>query len=404
MAVSMDQLVASLDTHCDVAANPFDTNRPHPRLSEYANLREPASLMGDQEKRRIEYLKRQKSKREKLVNLQRQLLDEPKEKEHGQNAEDKFPLNEGVKKAIRSEQKKWTFTNQLMLSEWLVDIPPDLEDNWLLKPCPKGRRMLVVAHEGFTKAYSKAGHTVASFSSALPNGNSLSPRGITILDCIWNWENRTYFVLDVLAWNNIVLLDCEVESFKSLASTEFRFFWIKTKFEEYPEAQSHTDKNRYAFLPLPSYECKENLLTELMSHKPLFFEGKDPGLDGLLFYHKENLYEHGSTPLVTWLKPFMMEDVLRIKVHPGYIDERPAGYCSQAGYIKDFEEAALAKKAKSKRKGFRHRRAKQDGQKENKMDCLDENSTVREAEDTTSFVQEKGVLENKMDFVDEETT
>lgn len=101
MAVSMDQLTASLDAHCDVAANPFDTNRPHPRFSEYSSFREPASLMGDQNKRRSEYLERQKrygshvskhsismflillieivglfSKREKLVNLQRRLLEE----------------------------------------------------------------------------------------------------------------------------------------------------------------------------------------------------------------------------------------------------------------------------------------------------------------------------------------
>lgn len=61
-----------------------------------------------------------------------------------------------------------------------------------------------------TKAYSKAGHVVATFKSSLPAGRSQSRAGITILDCIWNMDNRTYYVLDILAWNNIVLLDCEV--------------------------------------------------------------------------------------------------------------------------------------------------------------------------------------------------
>lgn len=60
MAVSMDALTASLDAHCDVAANPFDINRPHPRYSDFTHLREPASLMGDQDKRRTEFLERQK--------------------------------------------------------------------------------------------------------------------------------------------------------------------------------------------------------------------------------------------------------------------------------------------------------------------------------------------------------
>ncbi|XP_026284759.1 snurportin-1 isoform X1 [Frankliniella occidentalis] len=390
MAASIDQLVASLDTQCDVASNPFDPNRPHPRLSEFAYFREPASLMGDQEKRRTEFLERQKSKREKLVNLQRRLLNEPGEVLNNQDSEDNLSPDKKETKSTGTEQRNWTFTNQLMLSEWLVDIPPDLEDNWLIKPCPKGRRMMVVAHKGSTKAYSKAGHFVASFASALPNANSSSPQGITILDCIWNMENRTYFVLDVLAWNNLVLLDCE---------TEFRFYWLKTKLDEFPEVQTHSDKNRNAFLALPSYECQENLMTELMSHNPMFFEGKDPGLDGLLFYHKKNLYEHGSTPLVTWIKPFMMEDVLGIKVHQNYIDERPAGYCNQAGYIKEFEEAALARRGKGKGKGsWRRREGKQD---EDKMDCLEEGSSS-DKKGKGSWRRRGGKQdEDKMDLVEE---
>lgn len=132
-----------------------------------------------------------------------------------------------------------------MLSEWLVDVPSDLEENWLVKPCPKGQRMMVVAtqvfksiihvkymplpvcpfphilcmfSQGTTKAYTKSGYVVATFSSALPSGNRSSRQGITILDCIWDYENRTYYVLDVLAWNNIELLDCEVNILISLVS------------------------------------------------------------------------------------------------------------------------------------------------------------------------------------------
>jgi len=32
-----------------------------------------------------------------------------------------------------------------MLSEWLVDVPDDLEDEWLMVICPTGRRNLVIA-------------------------------------------------------------------------------------------------------------------------------------------------------------------------------------------------------------------------------------------------------------------
>lgn len=38
-----------------------------------------------------------------------------------------------------------TYQNQIMLSEWLVEVPDDFENNWLALPCPPGKRCLVVA-------------------------------------------------------------------------------------------------------------------------------------------------------------------------------------------------------------------------------------------------------------------
>ena len=35
-------------------------------------------------------------------------------------------------------------------------------------------------------------------------------------------------------------------------------------------------------------------------------------VDGILFYHKETHYTHGPTPLIGWLKPFMMKEILGI--------------------------------------------------------------------------------------------
>lgn len=34
-----------------------------------------------------------------------------------------------------------------MLSEWLVEVPEDLDVSWFLKICPVGHRCLVVAHK-----------------------------------------------------------------------------------------------------------------------------------------------------------------------------------------------------------------------------------------------------------------
>lgn len=37
------------------------------------------------------------------------------------------------------------YADELMLSEWLVDIPDSLSKDWICIPCPVGRRCLVVA-------------------------------------------------------------------------------------------------------------------------------------------------------------------------------------------------------------------------------------------------------------------
>ena len=55
-----------------------------------------------------------------------------------------------------------------MMSEWLVEVPEDLVDKWLLILCPEGRRNLVIAANGSTKVFSKRGKMMKSFPSNLP--------------------------------------------------------------------------------------------------------------------------------------------------------------------------------------------------------------------------------------------
>ena len=48
-------------------------------------------------------------------------------------------------------------------------------------------------------------------------------------------------------------------------------------------------------------------------------------LDGLLFYHKQTHYTSGSTPLVGWLKPWMLPDMLGVPVPDSIMASRPPG-------------------------------------------------------------------------------
>lgn len=52
-----------------------------------------------------------------------------------------------------SVRKKYSFirckhyANQLMMSEWMLEVPQDFVEKWIMVPCPQGKRTLVVAHK-----------------------------------------------------------------------------------------------------------------------------------------------------------------------------------------------------------------------------------------------------------------
>jgi len=85
----------------------------------------------------------------------------------------------------------------------------------------------------------------------------------------------------------------------------------------------------------------KNALCQDLSFQPL-------PLDGLLFYSKLVHYLPGSTPLVGWLKGYMVPEMLNIQVSPELMDQRPNAYASMKNYIKEYdEERAAAKKNKA---------------------------------------------------------
>lgn len=86
-----------------------------------------------------------------------------------------------------------------MFSEWLIEVPSDLDKNWIMAICPVGKRCLVVASEvkstkkisiirikffcflkGITSVYNKVGKLITKHSSRLPGGFKESKTGIFI--------------------------------------------------------------------------------------------------------------------------------------------------------------------------------------------------------------------------------
>lgn len=46
-------------------------------------------------------------------------------------------------------------------------------------------------------------------------------------------------------------------------------------------------------------------------------------VDGILFYHRQTHYTPGSTPLVGWLRPYMVSDILDMEVPEGPLTAKP---------------------------------------------------------------------------------
>lgn len=54
------------------------------------------------------------------------------------------------RKAMRSEKAKITrndLKGRLMYSEWLIDVPENFAQTWVMMPAPKGKRVIIVLEQ-----------------------------------------------------------------------------------------------------------------------------------------------------------------------------------------------------------------------------------------------------------------
>lgn len=269
-----------------------------------------------QAERREELLQEQKLKRSELVDNLRQI--------------------DSTEKSADGSSRPYY---KLQLSEWLYGVPNDLS-KWYIRPCPKGRRCMVIAMNGKTSVYNKYGAYVKEYQSKLPSGNKNG--SITVLDCIYVPELKKNFILDVIAYNGLDLTECDAE---------FRFFWIESRLSE-SELDKVDDRNEIAFEMIEKYDCgNSEALNEFLSVYPVW-PANEPQLDGFLFYHKESSYIQGSTPLVGWLFPFMIPELFDVPCfNESFMSGMPPDYKGYMAFIECFE-----KQQKNKTKRKKHKR------------------------------------------------
>ncbi|XP_054159462.1 snurportin-1-like [Oppia nitens] len=304
--MSFDELVESFSESFLVTKEPNDTNRCHPLYNQFKNNSKTKDSL--QEDRRKEFFENQKKNRNQIVMKFRALLEEVEmELSDDKCHENMDTSSDNISKECRKRRYYVNkYKNQLMLSEWLVQIPQDFAIDWYLVLCPVGKRCLVISSRGQTKSYSRTGYVMATFPSLLPGGNRRTTRGSNqncLLDCIFSETESVYYVLDVISWNGSHFGDCD---------TEFRFFWLNSRLEsECSQVKQKSQLNNYPFVVLRHCGCNEQeIVSTLQAPKQFAAE-----VDGLLFYHKRCHYTPGVTPLVNWLKPHMLSDVLKININ-----------------------------------------------------------------------------------------
>lgn len=115
--------------------------------------------------------------------------------------------------------------------------------------------------------------------------------------------------------------------------TEFRFYWLKSKFDESPELSMNFAGDEQIFHLLDYIPASPTLISQQLKEIPIF-NGVPLPHYGLLFYHIESIYVSGYTPLVTWLKPFMVTELLGVPVNPLYLERMPEDYTTLKNHIK----------------------------------------------------------------------
>ena len=283
-----------------------------------------------QEKKRKQFLLRQKSLRQDRLNKARELItlerNLPQEEDQCdvEDIEEVIPFHEQQEDEVygreqqselrskkgkhkRSQRKKDKtvrgnlYREYIQEPEWMVEIPNDLrcsaptgedDSKWIVVPRPEGQRCLVIARGGRTVSRVESGHILHTFTSALPGG-SAHRRGTAsssaILDCVYCTESDAYYVVDVIFWNEVNCCDCDVS---------FRFYWLQSQLEELGDALTQRCRwNERVFNLVPRFPCTAVGLecAYLLDTLDQFGYRKN----GLLFFHIEGHYELGGlTPLV----------------------------------------------------------------------------------------------------------
>ncbi|KAI6232708.1 RNA U transporter 1 [Aphelenchoides fujianensis] len=334
----VDTLIDAFSADVEVSLD-YDRNE-HPRYAQYKNY---GRLAENQRSRRADWMEKQRQNRQEKLNVSRGLGtseptaaadEEPPTAEMNDAAapvdyvvEDvemeaggvqwggqKKPRNRRRNHNSSSTASSWSqafnqrdrvvrkdLIGRLMYSEWLIDVPADFEREWLM-------------HEA--EVFNKLGERRDRFGCPSVGKTPIMLDAITTTPHGKNGKK-------------IYIIDLVHSDFCDSAESDFEFrrFMLQSYIEK-GDLLTAPNSGGVSFELLPAIPCSKDELEKFMAEPTPY------GLDGLMFYHKEAFYTGGETPMVGWLKPWMMSDVLGVGVHATY--EKKSKAITQQEYIDKF--------------------------------------------------------------------
>ena len=148
-------------------------------------------------------------------------------------------------------------------------IPPQSSmHEWIISPRAEGVRCFVIAHHNRTVSRRVNGTLLHSFRSIWPGGGIRGGNmkrdtqdNSTIIDCVYNAQRRTYYIVDLLQYRSYALFE---------TTFEFRLWFVRAKLEEMTlkrNAAIRADTNNdYSFNLLPAYELTLSNWSRLYQH------------------------------------------------------------------------------------------------------------------------------------------
>ncbi len=285
---------------------------------------------------------RERQRRRAALRVQREGAEAPPPRAGGAGVSEGREQNGGGRGAWAQRRPGIPEHLRPMRPEWMAVPPGELSSDWLVAARPEGRRCVVLSRGGHTVARDPlSGATLVSTSSSLPGGGGARENGKgqqCALDCVLEGgeggakkcaEGRKlkFWVLDVLFWGDLEMLQCEAE---------MRVCWTASQVLE-------ADPEGDLFAPVRFAPAEGGNILEAYRGEELEYVR-----DGLLFLHREGHYLGGrgaasfSSPLALLWKdehcsrfpintdgagvvPALQRVVLRVVTAPDDGDDALAG-------------------------------------------------------------------------------